>query len=85
MADALAEFARFPAFAVHMIKVGEEAGNLEAMLLQVARTYDRETQASIKRALTLVEPLLILMLGVVIAAIIISILMAILSINELVI
>lgn len=84
MADALAEFARFPAFAVQMIKVGEEAGNLEAMLLQVAKTYDRETRASIKRALTLVEPLLILILGVIIAAIIISILMAILSINELV-
>ena len=85
LAGPLAEMARFPPFAVHMIRVGEETGHLEEILLQVAKIYDRETRVSIKRALALLEPVLILVLGVIIAAVIISILMAILGINQLVI
>ena len=85
LADPLAEVPYFPSFAVHMIRVGEESGELEQILGQVAATFDRETQVTIKRAMTLLEPMLILVLGVVIAAVIISILVAILSINELVI
>ncbi len=84
LAVPLAETKTFPPFAVNMIRVGEESGRLEEILLQVAAIYDRETQTSIKRALALVEPVLILVLGVLIAAIIISILMAILGINQLV-
>jgi general secretion pathway protein F len=68
-----------------MIRVGEETGRLEEILLQIAKIYDRETKVSIKRALALLEPVLILVLGVVIAGVIISILMAILGINQLVI
>jgi general secretion pathway protein F len=68
-----------------MIRVGEESGELEAILSKVAETFDRDTQVTIKRTMTLLEPMLILVLGVVIAAVIISILVAILSINELVI
>ena len=85
LAEPLAETAHFPSFAVHMIRVGEESGNLQEILLQVATTYDRDTQITIKRSLALLEPMLILVLGVLIAAVIISILVAILSINELVI
>ena len=84
LAEPLAEVAHFPAFAVHMIRVGEESGRLEDILQQVAQVYERETQTTIKRALALLEPILILVLGVVIAGVIISILMAILGINELV-
>ena len=84
LAAPLAEIAHFPPFAVHMIRVGEESGRLEEILQQVAQVYERETQTTIKRALALLEPLLILVLGVVIAGVIISILMAILGINELV-
>ena len=85
LADRLAEATQFPAFAVHMIKVGEESGNLPEILLQVANTYDRDTQVTLKRALALLEPVLILVLGAIIAAVIISILVAILGINELVV
>jgi general secretion pathway protein F len=85
LADPLARTSHFPHLAVHMIRVGEESGHLEDILLQVAATYDRDTQMTIKRALALLEPMLILILGVIIAAVIISILVAILSINELVI
>jgi len=84
LAEPLAEAALFPPFAIHMIRVGEESGRLEELLLQVAGIYDRETQVTIKRTLALLEPVLILVLGVVIAAVIISILMAILGINQLV-
>lgn len=84
LAEPLAEAALFPPFAIHMIRVGEESGRLEELLLQVASIYDRETQVTIKRTLSLLEPVLILVLGVVIAAVIISILMAILGINQLV-
>lgn len=83
LAAPLEEMAHFPSFAVHMIRVGEESGRLEEILQQVADVYDRETQTTIKRALTLLEPTLILVLGVVIAGVIISILMAILGINQL--
>jgi general secretion pathway protein F len=85
LATPLGEMAHFPAFAAHMIRVGEETGRLEEILLQVAKIYDRETKVSIKRALALLEPVLILVLGVIIAGVIISILMAILGINQLVI
>jgi len=85
LADPLSKVPHFSSFAVHMIRVGEESGELEQILQQVAVTFDRDTQMTIKRAMTLLEPMLILVLGVVIAAVIISILVAILSINELVI
>jgi general secretion pathway protein F len=85
LASPLAKHTRFPPFAIHMIKVGEESGNLQDILLQVAGAYDRDTQTTIKRALALLEPALILILGGIIAAVIISILVAILSVNELVI
>lgn len=85
LAIPLAEVAHFPAFAAHMIRVGEESGRLVEILQQVAYIYERETHATIKRALALLEPALILVLGVIIAAVIISILVAILGINQLVI
>ena len=84
LAAPLAEVAHFPAFAVHMIRVGEESGRLEDILMQVAQVYERETRTTMQRMLALLEPLLILVLGVVIAAVIISILVAILGINQLV-
>ncbi len=83
LADPLLEAGDFPKLAVQMIRVGEETGQLQEMLLQVADTYDEEVRIAVKRMLTLLEPALILGLGVVIAGIIMSILVAILSLNEL--
>ena len=85
LAEPLARFTSFPTLSIHMIRVGEETGNLQEILMHVATTYDRDTQTTIKRALALLEPALILVLGVIIAAVIISIMVAILSVNELVI
>ncbi len=83
LADALEAAALFTPLALNMVRLGEETGSLDAMLLELARVHDGEVQSGIKRALTLVEPLLILILGAVIAAIIVSILMGILAVNEL--
>lgn len=83
LAEPLMAAGNFPQLAVHMIRVGEETGQLEDMLIQVAETYDGEVQAAVRRMLTLLEPALILGLGVIIAGIIMSILVAILSVNDL--
>lgn len=73
----------FPPLAIQMIQVGEETGQLDEMLLKVAELYDREVGLNIQRMLTILEPLLIVGLGMLIAGIIMSILVAIMSINEL--
>lgn len=73
----------FPRFGVHMVMVGEETGNLSEMLIQVADVFDREVHIAVKRTLSLLEPALILGLGLVIGGIIMSILVAIMSVNEL--
>jgi general secretion pathway protein F len=79
----LIETGLFPTLAMQMIKLGEESGRLSEMLERVAVTYDKEIRISIQRALALLEPILIVGLGLVIGGIIVSILMAILSVNDL--
>ncbi len=81
----IADTQRFPQLVVQMVKVGEEAGTLAETLLKLADIYDEAAQNSIKRMLAILEPLLILGLGLLIAFIIVSILLAILGLNELVI
>ncbi len=83
MSDALMEKGIFPKMAMQMIKMGEETGRLEEMLLRVATIYDKQLRLSIQRMLALLEPLLIITLGLMIAGIIVSILLAILSVNDL--
>ena len=68
-----------------MVKVGEESGTLAPMLLELAEVIEADVEAEIKRGLTLLEPLLILGMGGVIAFIIMGILMGILSVNTLVV
>ena len=72
----------FPPMAMHMITVGEESGNLEEMLLKVANTYDKEVERSIKQLVSLIEPVMILLMALIIGFIVISMLLAIFSINE---
>ncbi|MGZ8162160.1 MAG: type II secretion system F family protein [Methylobacter sp.] len=83
MSDALLEKGIFPKMAMQMIKMGEETGRLEEMLLRVATIYDKQLRVSIQRMLAFLEPALIISLGVMIAGIIVSILLAILSVNDL--
>lgn len=83
MSDTLMENGSFSPLVIQMIRLGEESGRLDEMLLELARIYDGEVQAGVKRGLTLLEPLLILVMGGGIALIIMAILMGILSVNDL--
>jgi general secretion pathway protein F len=83
LAAPLAEARIFPRLAVDLVSVGEESGQLEAMLIKAADIYDREVQRALERAVALLVPLLTIGLGVLIAAIIGSVLVAIISVNEL--
>ena len=73
----------FPQLALSMIKVGEETGQLDTMLLKVAQAYEKSLRVEIRRFMGLLEPAMILIMGVVIGFIVISMLMAIFSITEL--
>ena len=77
------ETGRFPMLAVHMILVGEETGRLDDMLMQVAETYDHEVEVAIRKALALLQPLIIVLMAVVIGFIIMAILSAMLSVYDL--
>lgn len=83
LADSMAVVGGFPKLLQHLIRVGEESGELHKSLCQLADIYDREVGVSIQRLLAMLEPALIIGLGVLIGGIIASILVAILSINEL--
>jgi general secretion pathway protein F len=81
--QALSATGIFEPLAINLIRVGEETGRVGPMMLELANILNREVETGIKRLLTLVEPVLILVLGMLIAAIIVSILLGILSINDL--
>jgi type II secretion system protein F len=72
----------FPPLAVHMITVGEETGKLEEMLIRVAETYEASLQTALRRFMSLLEPMIIVLMASVVGFIVFSVLMAILSINE---
>jgi general secretion pathway protein F len=73
----------FPQLALSMIKVGEETGQLDDMLIKVANTYEKSLNIAIKRFVNLLEPVMILSMGLIIGFIVVSMLMAIFSITEL--
>ncbi len=83
MVDALKSSGVFEPLAINLIKVGEETGRMGPMLLELARIFNADVETGIKRGLTLLEPLLIIVLGLMIASIIVSILLGILSVNDL--
>ncbi len=73
----------FPPLALSMIKVGEETGQLDVMLLKVASTYEKSLRVAVKRFVSFLEPAMILGMGLVIGFIVVSMLLAIFSMTEL--
>jgi len=73
---------QFPALAGHLLMVGEETGRLDQMFGRMAEIYEADTRAAIKRFTALFEPLVILIMGILVGALILSMLLAITSINE---
>jgi general secretion pathway protein F len=82
IAVGMQEHTAFPALAVHMVRVGEETGRLEEMLLKVADTFETDVRSEMKRVLGLLEPAIILGMGVLVAFIVVAMLLAIFSIND---
>lgn len=72
----------FPSLAIQMITVGEETGRLDSMLLRVAENYEKAVRNLVKRFISLLEPAMILAMGLVVGFIVISMLMAIFSMND---
>jgi general secretion pathway protein F len=83
ISEALEQENVFSPLVIQMIRVGEESGSLDQMMTELAKVYDEEVQAGVKRGLILLEPALILIMGGTIAVVIIAILMGIMSVNDL--
>jgi general secretion pathway protein F len=80
----LARYDRFPGLAIEMIAIGEESGKLDEMLIKIAKSFEEKTETQLKQLLNLIEPVTILLLGGIIAAVIVAILQAMLGLNDLI-
>ena len=85
LATALAAGKIFPELSIQMIQVGEQSGNLENMLNKVADVFENEVESAIMRLTTMLEPLMILVMGVIVGFIVLSICLPIFEMNQLVI
>ena len=72
----------FPPLAAHLLTVGEETGRIDTMFARMADIYENDTRAAIRRFTSVFEPVIILIMGVLIGALILSMLLAITSIND---
>jgi general secretion pathway protein F len=84
IAPSLKRSGLFPAIVTHMIATGEASGNLEVMLSKVADAYEAEVESKVTALTSILEPLIILAMGVVVGFIVISILLPIFEMNQLV-
>lgn len=82
IAGPLRKAGQFPPLAAHLLAVGEETGRLDSMFARMAEIYEEETRTAIRRFTALFEPLIILVMGIVVGALILSMLLAITSMNE---
>jgi general secretion pathway protein F len=84
VAEPLKQSGHFPPLLVHMISVGERSGELEQMLSRAADAYDNEVEASVNALSSIMEPLLVVFMGGLVAFIVIAILLPIFELNQMV-
>ncbi|MEM7433873.1 MAG: type II secretion system inner membrane protein GspF [Myxococcota bacterium] len=84
IAKPLKEAGRFPPIVTHMIAVGEQSGQLEEMLIHVADAYDQQVEVRVTAMTSILEPLLIVIMGVVVGGIAFAILTPLLQLNEMI-
>jgi len=84
LASKLAQSGYMPHLAVRLIAVGEQSGKLDAMLLRVAESYETESARNLKRLVTVLEPLLVMVMAVLVGTLAMAILLPIMEMNELV-
>ncbi|MCK9390458.1 MAG: type II secretion system F family protein [Syntrophales bacterium] len=82
ISEPLSRTGHFPPLALSMIKVGEETGTLDQMLIRVAVIYEKSLKQAVKRFISLLEPAMILVMGLIIGFIVISMLLAVFSISD---
>lgn len=82
IATPLKRAGQFPPLAAHLLSVGEETGRLDAMFNRMADIYETDTKAAIRRFTSLFEPMVILVMGIIVGTLILSMLLAITSIND---
>jgi general secretion pathway protein F len=83
LAQTLKKSGQFPATMIHMVAVGEKAGQLEQMLERVASTYESEVDTKLSRLTALLEPLMLVVMGGAVAFIVFSILQPIMDLGQL--
>jgi type IV pilus assembly protein PilC len=81
LANSLGETGIFPDLPVSMIEVGESTGALRAMLNSVAEFYEEEVQTELARAMSLIEPALLIFMGIVVGSVLLSLYMPIFSLG----
>jgi general secretion pathway protein F len=74
----------FPPLLIHMIAVGEKSGELEKMLIRVGDAFEGEFEVSISRFMALLEPLLVLGMGVAVGFVVVAVLLPIFELNQLI-
>ncbi len=84
LASPLAQSRWFPPIVVQMISVGEQSGELEAMLSKIADTYDRDVESQIMAMTSMLEPVMILIMGLIVGFIVVSILLPIFEMNQMI-
>ena len=82
LAGALAERGVFPAVALKMVEVGESTGALQEMLTSVADFFDEEIDTQLGRFITIIEPALLVIMGIVIAALLLALYMPLLQLGS---
>jgi general secretion pathway protein F len=82
IAGPLRKAGEFPPLAGHLLSVGEETGHLDAMFHRMADIYETETRTAIRRFTSLFEPMIILVMGIIVGTLILSLMLAITSIND---
>lgn len=84
LAEPLSRSEQFPAMVTRMIAVGEKTGALETMLQKISDFYDSEVRATVDGLTSLIEPILIMMMGIVVGGIVVALFMPILQLSSLV-
>jgi type IV pilus assembly protein PilC len=84
IARPLAKYPVFPSMVVQMIAIGEETGQIDAMLEKVAQFYDQEVEATVDALTSLIEPLLIGIIGVCVGAAVIALYMPMFNVIKLI-
>lgn len=84
LSASLGKSSLFPPLMVHMIAVGEKSGELEKMLTRAGNAFEKEFEAAVTRLMALLEPLLVLGMGVCVGLVVVAVLLPIFELNQLV-